>query len=67
VLVLVKPFHRLPAIAPNRVNEQVSVLVKLYHPRHSVPTDEEVLAQVKLSPPRLSIVTTPSSKSTSTP
>jgi hypothetical protein len=63
VLVLVMLCHRLPAIFPNRINEQVSVLVKLYRPRPSVPTDEEVLAQVKLSRPRLSIVTTPSSKS----
>lgn len=66
VLVLVKLCHRLPAIVPNRINEQVSVLVKLYHPRHSVPIDEEVLAQVKLSQPRLSTVTIPSSKSNST-
>jgi hypothetical protein len=62
VLVLVKLYRRLPAIAPNKVNEQVSVLVKHYHPRHSVPIDEEVSAQAKLSPPRLSIVITPSSK-----
>lgn len=63
MLVLVKRYQRLPATAPNRANEQVSVLVKLYRPRHSVPTDEGVSALVKLSPPRLLIVTTPSSKS----
>ena len=62
MLVLVKRYQRLPATAPNRANELVSVLVKLYLPRHSVPTDEEASALVKLSPPRLLIVTTPSSK-----
>jgi len=67
VLVLVKLSHRLLATTPNRVNELVSLLVKLYRQRHSVPTDEGVLAPVKLSPPRLSTVTTPSSESTFTP
>lgn len=63
MLALVKLYRHPLATHPNKVNEQVSVLVKLYLPRHLVPTDEEVSARAKLSPPRPSIVITPSSKS----